>query len=166
MTPRLHRSTNCLVLTRMLQAVMNMDYKLDQSLTFTLHSLVEQTSLHPWGFLSLNALYKDSFLVCIVTRRIEARNFLTHAAKGPWESMRCTIWESFGFNESRKVQKGRLTFYQLSKDFLAISFIITANLFFSFWARPIISFKLFPKNTVNSFVATLFIFWLIKKIVN
>ena len=78
-------------LTRVLQAVMNMDHKLDQSLTITLHSLVEQTSLHPWGFLSLNALYKDSFLVCIVTRRIEARNFLTHAAKGPWESMRCTI---------------------------------------------------------------------------
>ena len=124
-------------------------------MTNTSHRLVEDTSLHPWGILYESPfIFKDSFLVCIVTQRIKARKFLTHAANGRWESMRCTIWEIFGFNECKKVD---LHFIKLSKDFFNNFFYYYGGpIFFCFWARLKNVSKSF-QNTTNSFAATLFI---------
>ena len=69
-------------MTHVLQVVMNMEYKLEPIRDIS-HKLVEDTSLHPWGILYESAfIFKDSFLVCIVTQRIKGRKLLTHAANG------------------------------------------------------------------------------------
>ena len=154
MNPRVHISTNCLVWRTCYKLWWIWNTNWNQSVTNTSHRLVEDTSLHPWGILYESPfIFKDSFLVCIVTQRIKARKFLTHAANGRWESMRCTIWEIFGFNECKKVD---LHFIKLSKDFFLT---ISLTNFFLFLGQTNKMFQNLSKNTTNSFAATLFNFF-------
>ena len=69
-------------LTHMLQVVMNMDFKLepipDKSVAYL---STEHIFFSPWGILYKKLFHKDSFLVCIITQKMEARKFPTQAAK-------------------------------------------------------------------------------------